>query len=214
MKQGLVIALFALAALGAGCSSSKGSKATDPSGNWLAPSPVLEQQIADEAARLPWTRGIERLEQIRWFAAVGEPAYPTLLGLAADPRDGVAAAAYAALGATGDNRLVPHLQALPYDAAVRGGDLGLERARTLVRLGDWEHIPTLIAGLEDERLYTRSLAIKALTEATGETNNFDPRSSDEDRKRAAQNWRRWWLKRTGDPLLAPGEATAYAEGSK
>ncbi|MFT5291469.1 MAG: hypothetical protein ACI82F_003551, partial [Planctomycetota bacterium] len=65
---------------------------------WIEASPILEQQIQDEVSRLPWTHGFERLEQIRWFASVGEPAYPALLALVNDPRDDVAAAALASLG--------------------------------------------------------------------------------------------------------------------
>src|SRR5262245_32984182 len=79
----------------------------DPSSPWVQASPLLAQQIEDEAARLPYSHGFDRLEQIRWFASVGEPAYSVLLRLAEDSRDDVSAAALAALGATLDSRLVP-----------------------------------------------------------------------------------------------------------
>ncbi|MEW6071894.1 MAG: hypothetical protein AB1726_04760 [Planctomycetota bacterium] len=169
---------------------------------WIEPSPILRQQIQDEAARLPWTHGFERLEQIRWFASVGEPAYPSLLELATDPRDDVAAAALAALGATSDRRLVPAIRDLPWAESRRGSDLGLERARTLVRLGDWMEIPVLIGGLRDPRLYTRSLCLDALAEATHETLGFDPRAEESEREKAVQRWERWWLDRTGEGLVS------------
>ena len=169
-------------------------------GTWIQASPILRQQIEDEAARLPWTRGFERLEQIRWFASVGEPGYPAMLELAQDPRDDVAAAALASLGATLDRRLVPHLRALPYGHE-RNPDLLLERARSLVRLGDWSEIPVLIQGLSDERLYTRSLAVEALREATRENMGYDPRASEEKRELAVNRWREWWLARSGEGLL-------------
>ena len=171
---------------------------------WIAASPLLSQQIEDEAARLPYSHGFDRLEQIRWFAAIGEPAYPVLLRLAADPRDDVAAAALAALGATRDSRLVSSICELDWSEERGHSDLGLERARTLIRLGDWSDIPVLIAGLADERLFTRSLCIDALKEATHETQGYDPRAEKSEREKAAARWQQWWLQRSGEGIL-PGK---------
>jgi len=168
---------------------------------WIQPTPLLAQQIQDEAARLPYSHGFDRLEQIRWFASVGEPAYPQLLRLAIDPRDDVAAAALAALGATLDARLVPHIHSLTWTDERTAGDLGLERARTLVRLGDWSAMPVLIGGLEDERLFTRSLCIEALKEATHEALDFDPRAEKSEREKGIERWKQWWLQRTGEGIL-------------
>ena len=168
---------------------------------WIQPTPLLAQQIEDEAVRLPFSHGFDRLEQIRWFASVGEPAYPTLLRLAVDSRDDVAAAALAALGATLDARLVEHIHDLSWSAERGQGDLGLERARTLVRLGDWREMPALIAGLRDERLFTRSLCLDALKEATHESNGFDPRAETSEREKAVTRWEEWWLKRSGEGIL-------------
>lgn len=168
---------------------------------WVKPSPMLLQQLADEAQRLPWTRGFERLEQIRWFASVGEPAYETLLGLAEDQRDDVAAAALAALGATLDRRLVLHIRMLKWSEERGQTDLGLERARALIRLGDWSEIPLMIRGLKDGRLYTRALCLDALREATHETHGFDPRSDVGARKKAIERWESWWNDRAGDEFL-------------
>jgi len=171
------------------------------SSGWVGATPLLAQQIQDEAARMPYTHGFDRLEQIRWFASVGEPAYPTLLRLAVDGRDDVAAAALASLGATLDSRLVAHIQGLEWSEERDNGDLGLERARTLVRLGDWSQMPKLIHGLEDERLFTRSLCLDALREATHETHGFDPRAEQGEREKAIARWHDWWLKRTGEGIL-------------
>jgi len=173
----------------------------EPLSPWIQPTPLLAQQIEDEAARLPYSHGFDRLEQIRWFASVGEPAYAMLLRLATDPRDDVAAAALASLGATLDSRLVPHIQGLPWSKERSESDLGLERARTLVRLGDWGEIPVLIAGLRDERLFTRSLCLEALREATHETLEYDPRAEPESREKAVKRWEQWWLQRSGEGIL-------------
>ena len=185
----------------ASCSSTKQVSQSQPAeGRWLTPSPLLKSQLEDEADQLPYVRSIERLELIRWFAGVGEPAYGTLLGLLSDPRDEVAAAAFAALGITGDRRLVDPIRATEWEPVERSHDLKLERARTLVRLGDWREIPTLIEGLSDERRFTRRLSITALKESTGEDLGYDEDASETSREIAIAAWERWWLKYSGDPL--------------
>ncbi len=207
--------LLFLAGLGS-CSSPSGTarpvSAASPTSPWIRPSPLLRQQIEDEAERLPWTHGFERLEQIRWFATIGEPAYEKLLVLASDPREDVAAAALAALGATLDRRLVPHIRSLPWSSEREQSDLGLERSRTLLRLGDWSGIPILIAGLRDERLYTRALCLDALQEATHETLDYDPRSEPNVRETAVKRWEEWWGSRSGDDLLSTAPRTGSSDG--
>jgi HEAT repeat protein len=139
---------------------------------------------------------MERVELIRWFAAVGEAAYPTLLALVLDPRPEVASAALAALGATGDSRLVDPLWNLPWPEAPQV-DLALERARTLLRLGDWRMAPPLIDGLRDERLLTRALCAQALFEATRERFGYDPRAEEAEREEAVKRWEYWLWERVG-----------------
>ncbi len=203
----LRLGFFAIAGLvmvlASACSSTEKAKVDDvgTSGYWLKPSPILGQQIEDEAARLPWSHGVEKLELIRWFASVGEPAYPTLLRLTTDSRDHVAAAALAALGATGDRRLVQPLHVIPWPEERYRGDLGYERARTLLRLGDWSEIPTLISGLRNERIYTRSLCIQALKQATGDDLRYNPSGDEQSRENGARRWEDWWLARTGEGVL-------------
>ena len=199
VRLGLLLSILTLVSCASTGSGDDGSK--PKAGRWLPASPILRQQIEDEAERLPWLHGVERLEAIRWFASIGEPAYATLLKLAVDPRDEVAASALAALGATGDQRLVKPLKIIPWTDERMGGDLKMERARTLLRLGDWSEIPTLIGGLRDERLFTRSLCSRALEESTGETFHYDARATKDDRDRAIQRWEDWWLARTGEGLL-------------
>jgi hypothetical protein len=167
---------------------------------WLEPSPALREQIIDSAKKLPWTHGLERVELIHWFAQVGEPAYPTLLEMVLDARKDVAGSALAALGATRDSRLVDALHALPWPAT-QDADLSLERARTLLRLGDWGMVPELIEGLKDERIMTRGLCIQALFEATHERYGYDARAEEPERTEAIKKWELWWHDRQQDPLL-------------
>lgn len=193
-------ALAVLLALTSSCSSTKSSLKEDGS-PWLAPSPALQRRIDDEARRLPWTHGVERVELIHWFAALGEPAYPTLLAMVSDSRKDVAIGALAALGATRDSRLVEPLSAVRFPEGAESKDLQLERARTLLRLGDWQAAPTLISGLRDERLFTRALCSQALTEATHESFGFDPKGEDPAREESVQRWESWWKARSADGLL-------------
>ena len=136
------------------------------SGPWLRPSPALQERIDSCARRLPWTHGLERVELIGSFTAIGEPAFPALLELCQDPRPDVAGAALAALGASGDDRLVTILLELPWPSEERF-DLRLERARALMRLGDRSMVPHLIDGLEHEKLIIRANCAKVLQDETG-----------------------------------------------
>ena len=172
-------------------------------GPWVQASPQLQQQIESQAQRLPWAHGMDRVELIQWFAAVGEPAYETLLALVLDPRPDVAGASLAALGATRDSRLVEPLRDLPWPPADKA-DLALERARTLLRLGDWSMVPLLMKGLEDDRLMTRALCGQALFEATHERFDFDPNGTPEERAASVERWKAWWYERQNDPLMGAG----------
>lgn len=201
LRPWLPLLLVALAGSLGSCATTHASVPT--TNNWLEASPTLQRRIDDEAKRVPYTHGVERVELIRWFASVGEPAYPKLLELAADSRPDVAIAALAALGATRDSRLVTHLIKISMPDGPDGTDLRLERARTLLRLGDWSTLPTLIEGLRDERMFTRALCSQALTEATHENFGFDPKVEPAQSAEAVQKWADWWKARSADQLLQP-----------
>lgn len=207
--------LFLLLVLPACATTTSSLEDAGGSGNWLAPSPSLRAQIEDTAKRLPWTHGMERIDAIAWFTRVGEPAYPTLLAMVRDPRPDVAGAALAALGATRDSRLVEPLQAIDLGDAAKNRDLSLERARTLLRLGDWQAVPQLIEGLRDEQLITRALCAQALWEATHERHGYDPRSEGEEREQSVRAWEAWWQERDRDPLLqkTPAPAAPISSGT-
>ena len=153
----------------------------------------------ENAKKLPWTHDEDRVEMIRWFASVGEPAYPTLLELAQDPRRDVAGAALAALGATQDSRLVEHIKkvSMPKDLPI---DLKLERSRTLLRLGDWSGVPELIDGLEHQSTWVRALSARTLWEGTHEKFGYDPQGTEENRAAAVARWRQWWQSRQDDVI--------------
>jgi hypothetical protein len=204
----LSLATLCAGLLLAGCTTtttmgSQSSGKAAAKGPWLEPSPQLEQKIDQESQRLPWTHGLERVELIQWFAGVGEPAYPRLLGMVSDPRTDVAGSALAALGATRDARLVQPLHDIPWPKSHENGDLRLERARTLLRLGDWSVLPIMVEGLRDDRLMTRALCAQALSEATHEKLGYDARAEPEEREAAIGRWQTWLRERGHDKLLIP-----------
>jgi hypothetical protein len=100
------------------------------------------------------------------------------------------------------------VRAVPWPEEGRGRDLDLERARTLVRLGDWDAIPDLIEGLKDERTFTRSLCLQTLREATGESFDYDPRGAERDRLESIERWLLWWGERKAEDLLSARAAAA------
>lgn len=171
---------------------------------WVRPSPGLQQQIDRRARRLPWTHGVERMELVRWFAETGEPAYPALLELCMDPRPDVAGSALGALGATGDAALIPALHELPWPN-IEDVELRLERARALLRLGDYSMVPHLIDGLEHDRLMVRALCAQSLFEESHDRFGYVPGGPKGDRDVAVERWREWWSK-----LSAPRETEGLA----
>ncbi len=168
-------------------------------GLWMQPTPQLAEKIDQNAQRLPWTHGIERVELIQWFARVGEPAYYKLIEMVNDPRADVAGAALAALGATRDARLVEPLRELPWPE-LKDSDVALERARTLLRLGDWSMVPHLINGLDDERVMVRAICGQTLYEATHERFGYDANAPELEREASIEQWNEWWSQRQSDPM--------------
>lgn len=196
-----ILAPLALLFATAACVTVGGTPARHEAnlGPWVDASPQLQLKIDQQLQRLPWSHGIERVEIIQWFAEIGEPAYPQLLDLVLDPRTDVAGAALASLGATRDSRLVEPLRELPWPD-LENSDLALERARTLLRLGDWSMLPHLIGGLHDERVMIRALCAQALYESTHERFDYDPNGTPEARQQSAERWQAWWNERQQDPL--------------
>jgi len=196
-----LLAGIASVALAAGCATTNSSTGLAGADEWLEPSPSLAMDIESHAQRLPWTNRLEdKVALIEWFGNVGEPAYPTLLGLVTDPRPGVAGMALASLGRTRDPRLVMHLRNVDWPVEV-DPDLSLERARALLQLGDWSQMPVLIEGLRDERFYTRAVCIRTLSAETHERLGYNARAPEEEREQAVIAWEAWWGLRGDDPFL-------------
>jgi hypothetical protein len=195
MKLSVSHAALVLALTLASCQSTASHDS-----DWLEPSPRLANHIEDQVKRMPWCHGQERVELIHWFASVGEPAFPTLLELCLDERPDVAASAVAALGATGDSRLVSVMHGLDWPASVHP-QVVFERARAYLRLGDWSELGLLIDGLEDEELWTRAWCAQALEEVTHQRFDFDPGGTAQERAVAVTDWRDWLAARRDEGIL-------------
>lgn len=192
----LTLALALLAA----CGSTRESVRPAHEGPWIQPSPDFERRIDKHAGRLPYLQSLEDFTtEIRWFVGAGEPAYEILLELAGSDDPKVAGTAFAALGSSGDARLVLHLEEIPWPAEDRSR-LRYERARCHTKLGDWSHVDVLIEGLRDGNLWSRSLCFKALRDATGETFDYHPQEEPEAREEAVARWEKWADRREGDEL--------------
>lgn len=198
----IALSLLALAPLCA-CSATRASQKPGPD-TWLKASPSLQQEIDRRALSVPYTHRLEdRVELIRWFAGVGEPAYPTLLELADDERPHVAGTALAALGSTGDPTLIEPLRRIRWrndDRSVR-----LERARALAQLGDWSETNLLIDALRDDDAYVRAVAARTLEGLTGESFGYDPRAEASAREAGVARWERWWERAQGEVDAAPAD---------
>lgn len=169
---------------------------------FVAPTEELADELDAHARAVRGGRDLEVFaREAEWFGGVGEPAYPTLLELAADRDVRVASFGLATLGAQRDARLLAPLKAKV--APPEPGPLRLEYARALVALGDWSEVPTLLTALEAEDVRTRGSALKALRDATGETHGFHPQGTPAERATAVERWRAWWDARASDPNLAP-----------
>jgi len=185
------------------CSSTpKGSTRPQPSNDeWIQASPILEHEIDDHLARVPYLQQIQDFSnEVAWFVGVGEPAYAKLLARVRSEDDKVAGFALAVLAARGDARLVPHLELVPWPGEEHV-KLRYERARCHVKLGDWKPIGVLVDGLDDEDPWNRALCFKALRDETSQTFDYHPRLEGEERAAAIRRWREWLAARDLDPLL-------------
>jgi hypothetical protein len=200
MSRALV--LTALGALLAGCiTTSTGPHQDIAEGPWVEPSPTLQIEIERHAELFPYLQKLQQFQnEILYFVQVGEPAYPVMLDLVENGDEKSAGIALAVLSSTGDVRLVPYLQKIPWpdkdDTEAR-----YERARCLVSLGDWEPMAILVAGLRDEELWSRALSFKALRQATNQTFDYLPQENDlEIREAAVVRWDEWLGGLDIDPL--------------
>jgi hypothetical protein len=111
------------------------------------------------------------------------------------------------LGRIRDRRTIPEIRPLVSDT---DETVRLEAARTLVTMGDLQHVPVLVAGLDSNKLQVRYLCHEALRQATGRNFGYDHLDNDIDSRRlATYRWRKWWADQAGDPWFAKDYAADY-----
>lgn len=194
-------ALLGSFALAVGCSSTKGSASTAPSTvEFVQPSDQLARQIQVKAVEAEFWRTPDDFVRLSdWFYNVGEPAYETLLDMAAGPSHKASELALGVIAVLADQRLAPRLRAeVPVPEE---GSLRLDYGRALLYMGDSEGAGILIAGLEDPSPEKRALAYQALERATNNGIPFSPQASEEERAEQVAVWRRWFAAHSSDPML-------------
>jgi hypothetical protein len=198
VTRGLLLALAGV--MSAACvTTGTGSISTaDSDSIWVQPTPQFRRKLVEQAERVPYIqRPEEMVEIIRFFVQARESAYDLLLEMAASSHPKVVGTALAALGETRDERLAPYVIALGLPAG-GGRQLQYERARCLVKLGDWSELPTLVSGLRDDELWFRALCAKALRDATQLSQGFLPGGDEDEREVAVQAWEAWLVAREAD----------------
>lgn len=155
-------------------------------------SPFAEEQIDQALKDVPYLRGKQVMDACADIARIGPGAIPRLRAAARDEDSMRRVFVMNVLGAIGDRRALPVLQAALQDSvpAVR-----YEAARSCMRMGDWLHgIPVLIGGLRDESLYVRGLCNDTLKRQTNLDFGFEPRDDEAKRLDAVAKWEDWWSK--------------------
>lgn len=190
--------LLPAALLGSSCITDGGSRDKGP--DFTQASDQLTREIESHAHAVRTGRNLEAFaREAEWFKEVGEPAYPTLIELAADSDVRIASFGLASISAQRDPRLLAPLKSAvptPSEKTLR-----LEYARALALLGDWSHVDVLVEALASEDVRIRGSALKALRDATGQTLGFHPQRSPSDRAAAVDRWRAWATERAADPAL-------------
>lgn len=196
--RGLLLALSSV--LLAACVTTGTSSISTPRSDseWVQPTPQFRRKLQQQADRVPYIQKTEEMmEVIRFFVQARESAYDLLLEMAVGSNPKVVGVAFSALGETRDERLAPYVAALELRAQ-GGRPLQYERARCLVKLGDWAEMPLLVSGLRDDELWYRALCAKALRDATHLSQGFRPDEEADEREVAVLAWEAWLVAREAD----------------
>jgi HEAT repeat protein len=155
-------------------------------------SPFVVEQIEQTLRDMPYLRGKQVVDACAEIAKIGPSAIPSLRDAASDDESMRRVFVMNVLGAIGDRRALPTLQ-----AGLRDSDppVRYEAARACVRLGDWANgMPVLIEGLDDKSIYARGLCNDTLRRYTNLDFGYEPRGADDKRREATAKWRAWWGK--------------------
>jgi len=156
---------------------------------YMKANPLLQEEIDSLVRDLPHMHGPELLAAISRLITIGEPAIPALIGaLNAEPSQTRSSSAYV-LGEIHDRRVISDLRGALDDTDV---EVRYEVAASLVVLGDWTAIPTLIAALRDGNAYNRYKAFRVLSEQTHQDLGYEYQAPVEERLAAVRRWESWY----------------------
>jgi len=180
-------------------STSAVEDASGADGRWLEPSPQLAHQIEVRANEAEFISTLDEFQELaEWFYSVGEPAYPTLLDMAASGSQRIREVGMAVVAMRADQRLLaPFKERVPVpeesEQAAR-----YNYARALLAMNDLAGVPLLIEGLEDTNVVTRRQAHHELTRHLRDTGvPFDPSADPVVRAEQVQAWRDWYERMIG-----------------
>ncbi len=174
---------------------------------FLQPNQLMGQEIRDRIEQIPYQHREELFNNLLWLSQTGEQAIPALLKGLHHTEPKVRANCAWVLGQMHDRRVIPDLQAMTDDP---NETVRLEVARTLVSLGDLNQAPTLIEGLDSDKVQVRYLCHEALKDATRRDFDYDHLADDEvSRAQAVYRWRTWWAKQSGDTFFASSYAQQH-----
>ena len=198
-----LLALTAFLSVAAACSSTKDTASSNAEyGVWTEPTADLARQIEARALQVSVISSpSEYVELSDWFQTVGEPAYPRLLEMIEMGDTRQRSFALSVVSVLRDRRLIAPLKAVMPEAALEMKTHRYEYARALATMGDYEMLPSLIDGLQDEDQFLRALANQTLSEVTNNVVPYSASAPREERQVAVEAWRSWYQTQQEDALL-------------
>jgi hypothetical protein len=178
---------------------------TGEDSTFMKPNDLMGREIEDRITQIPFQHREELFNNLLWLAQTGEQAIPGLLEGLRHENPKVRSNCIWVLGRMRDRRTMGAMQPLTKDPVET---VRLEAARTLVLMGDVQHVPELLRGLESNQIQVRYLCHEALKSSTGRDFAYDHLTDNQKaRREAIYRWRQWWGQQTGDPFYAQSYAT-------
>jgi hypothetical protein len=174
---------------------------------------LMRQEIQARIANIPFQHRQEMFNNLLWLATKGgESAIPDLLVATRHKDSKVRSSAAWVLGRIRDRRVIGELTPLARD---ENESVRFEAARSLLLMGDMQYAPTLIEGLDSDKIPVRYNCNMALRDATARDFKFDHLEEDPaERRVAVLRWRQWWSEQSGDPWFAEQYAKQHGLGQQ
>jgi len=149
----------------------------------------LRKEIAKVVERLPYDKDIDLYNDQQLLVTFGDYAAEPMIDCLKHSNQDVRSSAIYVLGQ------IECLDAVDDITKLLDDDnkfVRYEAARTLLKLGIYNSIPTLIDGLDDDSVHIRNQCYGALNRKTGETFNYSVKAERVERLKAIRQWELWW----------------------